>query len=233
MPLLERALTELKESLCKEIDVGGLFARSGVAHKWKAPWRSLLLRETVAWRIQDLLEQSNTLHAQKAVLGARILLRSAFETLAVLIYLNQSMRNVVAGTADFHEFSEKTTKLFLGSRDKSTSHESINILTVLRKADKRYPGLEEWYAALSESAHPNHEGMVLGYSKDDPKNFITRFENRWDDNYGKGHPDAIKACLGVFEHEYNDEWAVAFEALEQWIEASDEHLESTKPHPVQ
>lgn len=233
MKELDRALTELKNSLCKEIDVGGLFARSAVAHKWKAPWRALLLREAVAWRVQDLLEQSNTLHAQKAILGARILLRSAFETLSVLIYLNQSIRSVLSGSENFHEFSERTTKLLLGSRDKSTSYESINILTVLRKANKRYPGLEEWYGALSESAHPNHEGMVLGYCKNDSKNFVTHFENRWNDSYGSSHSNAIIACLGVFEHEYNDEWTDAIEALEKWIEEHDEHLEATKPKTIE
>ena len=229
MEQIGQALAVLKESLCKEIDVGGLFSRNAVVHKWKAPWRSLFLREAVAWRIQDLLEQSNQLHTISGVLGARILLRSAFETLAVLIYLNQGMRNVVSGTLDFHDFSEATTKLLLGSRDKSTSYESINILTVLRKANKRYPRLEEWYATLSESAHPNHEGMIFGYSKDDRKNFITTFQNRWESTYGGSHPDSIMACLEVFIHEYNDEWPAAFEALEQWIEANAGDLEATKP----
>ncbi len=161
---IDRALAALKSSLCREVDVGGLFARSRVVHKWKAPWRALLLRESVAWRLQDLLEQSRLLSKSSGVLGARILLRSAFETLAVLVYLNMAMRGVVAGTLNFHAFSDKTTRLLLGSRDKTTSVESINIMSVLQSADKRYPGLETWYAALSESAHPNYEGMVLGYS---------------------------------------------------------------------
>jgi len=223
------ALGNLKLSLCKEIDVGGLIARSEIAHKWKSPWRALLLREAVAWRIQDLLEQSYKLHELNAVLGARILLRSAFETLAILIYLNQSMRNVVAENSNFHEFSERTTKLLLGSRDKSTSYDSVNILTVLHKADQRYPGLEEWYGALSESAHPNHEGMILGYSKNDTPNFTTHFENRWADGYGLRHPNAIVSCLKIFEHEYNDEWTDAFEELERWIELNDDKLEASKP----
>ena len=94
---LTAALEILKKSLCHEIEVGGLFARNPTAHKWKAPWRALLLRESVAWRLQELLEQSLSLSRQGALLGARILLSSAFETLAVLIYLNGSIRNVVAG----------------------------------------------------------------------------------------------------------------------------------------
>jgi PAS domain-containing protein len=226
---LASVLQALKSSLCQEIDVGGLFARSSVAHKWKAPWRALLLRESVAWRLQDLLEQSLVLSRQGGVLGARILLRSAFETLAVLIYLNRSIRSVVAGNLDFHVFTEKTSRLLLGSRDKSTSHEQISILTVLDGADKRYPGLSDWYAALSESAHPNYEGMLLGYSTADQENYVTHFKNRWSDLYGKTHEDAIGACLKVFVGEYNDESTDALQSLEKWLELHDSKLEATKP----
>lgn len=225
---LKSALNELKQSLCKEIDVGGLYARSAVAHKWKAPWRSLTLRETVAWRLQDLLEQSNALHASSNILGARILLRSAYETLAVLIYANQAMRNVVAGSKDFHEFSATTEKLLLGSRDKSTPYESINILTILKSAEKRYAGLNARYDALSESAHPNHEGMLRGYADHDRASFSTSFANKWKSRFGDDHTEAIFGCLEVFVHEYNDEWAEAFEELETWIDLNDAILETTK-----
>lgn len=129
-------LLSFKSALCLQVDVGGLFARSATAYKWKAPWRALLLREAVAWRLQDLLEQSLSLSRAGHILGARILLRSAFETLAMLIYLNRSMRSVVAGNLEFHTFSEQTTRLLLGSRDKTTTKESISILTVLNGANK-------------------------------------------------------------------------------------------------
>jgi lipid A disaccharide synthetase len=61
--------------------------------------------------------------------------------------------------------SGKTLVLLLGSRDGSTEHQSINIVTILQKCDRRYPGIEKLYAILSESAHPNFEGMAAGYSK--------------------------------------------------------------------
>ena len=187
-----------------------------------------MLRESVAWRLQDLLEQSLQLSRTGGLLGARILLRSAFETLAVLIYLNKSMRSVVAGNLNFHAFSEKTSRLLLGSRDKTTSHEQISILTVLDSADKRYPGLSDWYAALSESAHPNYEGMLMGYSTADHKNHITTFKNQWNHLYGKTHADALAVCLQVFLGEYNEESADALEALETWVELHDNELEATK-----
>ena len=82
MRKIDERLAAWKASLCETVDIGGLFSRNGVAHKWKAPFRSLTLRETVAWRTQDLLEQSLLLHDSNHLLGARILLRSAFETVA-------------------------------------------------------------------------------------------------------------------------------------------------------
>lgn len=221
-------LANWKASLCQEIDVGSLFTRSNIVHKWKAPWRGLLLRESVAWRTQDLLEQSYALYLASQLLGARILLRSAFETVAVLIHLNQATRQVVAGTQDFHEFSERTTKLLLGSRDKSTPHESVNILTVLNKAGKRYPALEQCYAALSESAHPNFDGMLSGYSESDWKSHLTKFQNRWRILYGNNHLEDMSVCMAIFDAEYNHEWPDAFEALESWIEQNDAILEATK-----
>ncbi|OWQ46605.1 hypothetical protein CDL60_14185 [Roseateles noduli] len=82
-----RILEHLRASLCQSIEVGVMGARNQQAHKWKALWRALLLRETVAWRWIDLLSQSFELHSSGSVLGARILLRATYETLAVLIYV--------------------------------------------------------------------------------------------------------------------------------------------------
>lgn len=229
MPDIEEALLAWQSTLCQEIDVRSLMARSPSAHKWKAPWRVLLLREAVAWRLVDLLQQSVQLHKAKHVLGARILVRSAFETLGMLIYSNQDIRRVVANELDFHEFSKRTSQLLLGSRDKTTKLMSINILTVLQRADQRFPGLLGWYEALCESAHPNYEGMLAGYSVSNSTEFITTFENRWDAMYGPSHLGSIKACAVVFDEEYNHEWPDAFDELEKWIEANDEMLELSKP----
>jgi hypothetical protein len=221
-------LNSLKDSLCQQIDRGELFVRNPVAHKWKAPWRALVLRESVAWRLHDLLEQSLLLSRQEHLLGARILLRSAFETLAVLIYLNRSVRAVIAGTLDFQEFSEKTSKIILGSRNKTTNYEQVSILTVLQSADKRYPGLYKSYEALSESAHPNCDGMLLGYSTSDRNNHVTRFENKWLERYGPSHEDGIMVCLSIFADEYDNESVNALEALEKWLEVNDPQLKVTK-----
>ena len=230
MTQIDATLAALKATLCQEIDATAVRASNPVAHKWKAPWRCRILREAVAWRLHDLLVQSHRLACGDDLLGARILLRSAFETLAMLIYANRSMRNVVNGNVEFHAFSERTSQLLLGSRDKTTSHESVGVLSMLQSADKRYPGMMTWYEALCETAHPNFEGLLHAYADTDEDNKVTRFENRWSRIYSASHADALKALLIVFEGEYNDEWPDAFKALEEWVERNDALLEATRPN---
>ena len=216
------------DSLFPKIQQSGLYARNPTAHKWKAPFRSLMLRETVFWRLHDLLTQSLLLHQQGHGLGARILLRSAFESLATLIYLNQLMQRVIDGDLNFHTFSEKTTVLLLGSRNNEQGPKSINIITVLDKCEAQYPGLKEIYADLSESAHPSFEGLCRGYSKSNHDEYETVFSNRWMELYGKRHLDLMELCMSTFHNEYDKQWLILIEKLENWTEANDEMLESTK-----
>lgn len=229
MDSIDKTLEEWRKSLCESVDVGGLLTRNPTAHKWKAPFRSLSLRESASWRLQDLLYQSKLLSDLDQLLGARILLRSAFETLAVLIHLNQLMRNVVSGEMDFHAFSDKTTILLLGSRDGSTDYKSLNIVTILQKCDRKYPGIFEIYEGLCESAHPNYEGLSGGYSQIDHDNHITRYSNRWAALFAASQSHGIALCIETFYHEYNDEWIEAMTNLEKWIVENDENLEKSKP----
>lgn len=226
---VEINLANWQSSLMANIPLGGLFSRNETAYKWKAPFRCWMLHESVLWRLHDLLTQSVALHQQDHGLGARILLRSGFETLATLIYLNQLMGQVLDRTLNFHDFDEKTRRLTVGSKNKSTKIESINIMTILGKCEKRYPGIEKIYANLSESAHPSYEGLCVGYSKIDHDEYDTIFSNRWMELYGNNHLGMVELCMETFESEYNDVWSDLVTKLEEWIEANDDELEATRP----
>jgi hypothetical protein len=228
METVEQNLARWQASLMACIPVGGLLSRCPVAYKWKAPFRCWLLREAAFWRATDLLTQSYALHRQGHSLGARILLRSGFETLASLIYLNQLIQQVLDNELDFHSFGQKTSVLLTGSRDGSTNHRSLNIVTILQKCDKRYPSLAKLYGSLSESAHPNYEGMVLGYSKVDRDAYETLFSNRWMQLYGGSHLGLMSLCMETFHHEYDEVWADLIGKLEGWIVENDDSLEKTK-----
>lgn len=225
---VEQALARFKASLLPSFDIGGLFSRNNVAHKWKATFRSCLLREAVFWRLEDLLQQSYALHKMGHTLGARILLRSALETLATLIYLNQLTARVLDGMLEFHKFSDKTVQLLLGCRNEMTDHKAMHIQSVLENCEKRYDFIKTFYADLSECAHPNHEGLIMGYSKPDRENFIEHFSNRWAAMYSKTHETGMKVVMDMFEHEYNNVWTKQFSALEEWLVKNDAALEATK-----
>jgi len=102
--------------------------------------------------------------------------------------------------------------------------ESINIITVLHKFDKRYPGIFDIYKDLSESLHPNFEGMSMGFSEIDDEKYTTHFKNRWKELYSNDLEHLALTCILTFELEYNDVWPKLYKALEQWFEENDEHL---------
>jgi hypothetical protein len=233
MNAIEQNLDNWKASLVPSIPIAGLLSRNPVAYKWKAPFRCWMLREALFWRVHDLMTQSYALHQLRHALGARILLRSGFESLATLIYLNQLTRNVLDGKLPFHDFAEKTSTLLLGSRNDTTGLKSINIVTVLEKCDKRYSGLMKLYADLSESAHPSYEGLCKGYCKINHSEYETTFSNRWAELYGARHLGSMELCMKIFHHKYNDVWADLIEKLESWIEANDTALEGSKDNPLQ
>lgn len=232
MDTVEQNLANWQASLMKSIPVGGLLSRNSVAYKWKAPFRCWVLREAAFWRVTDLLTQSHALHQQGHGLGARILLRSGFETLATLIYLNLKMQAVMDGKLNFHKFGQVTTQLVGGRKNDTEGPVAINIVTMLDHGDKRYPGLRGIYDSLSESAHPNFEGMVWGYSKVNHDEYETNFSNRWMALYGERHLNSLDLCMFTFHHEYNDVWVDLMNRLEGWIVANDARLEATKDDPL-
>lgn len=229
MEYITKILDEWEPVLKKEVNLGGLFTRDPVAHKWKVTYRVVVLRELVFWRSIDLLRQMVLLAENNHILGARILLRSSLETIAVLVYLNVKMQDVVEGKIPFHEFCEKVLKLMLGSKDKSTSISSINVVTIVTKhCERKYPGIAKIYADLSESAHPNYEGICNGYSKVDERDYSTHFGNRWSEIYGDNLETSIFPILKILEDEFNDVFVSAFNALEEWLVLNDERLGSEK-----
>jgi hypothetical protein len=231
MNAIEKNLTNWGASQMHSIPVAGLLSRNSTAYSHKAPFRCWVLREAVSWRLHDLLTQSYALHQKDHVLGARILLRSGFETLAALIYLNHNIQQVLDSKLDFQAFSELTTRLVAGSKNASTEHEAVSVLTILEKGDKRYPGMRGLYDSLSESAHPNFAGMVWGYSKVDHSVLETNFSNRWVDLHGGSHLSSIETCMMVFCNEYGEVWTDLLGKLESWIVENSARLDSTKGDP--
>lgn len=230
MDNVAKVLEVWNSSLVRKIELGGLFSRNPIAHKWKATYRSIVLRELTFWRVVDLLNQMVVLSQSGHVLGARILLRSTIETLGILIYLNQKTRAVLDSEISFNSFSDTTSQLMLGSKNNTTKLAAINVThTILEKwCEKKYPGIFAIYADLCESAHPNYEGVCFGYSYVNEEEYETIFENRWAEFYGSKLGELTLEFMKVFEEEYNNIWPAEFEKLEAWLVDNDEKLEAEK-----
>ena len=226
--MIESIINEWKKTRLDKIEVASLYSRNPKVHKWKAPFRSLVIRELLYWRLIDLLEQSLELSKLKFVLGSRILLRSAFETVGVLIFLNSKIKSLVCGNMHYNDFENVTLRLMLGTRREDKEVTPYNIMSIVDGCEKQYPGFSKVYADLSETAHPNYDGMMLGYSKFDQENYITYFKSHWEEMYGEEFNELIMICIKTFEAEYNEIWPDLFVRLEKWFEENDESLEAQR-----
>jgi hypothetical protein len=222
---IEKTLHNFQISLCQQIDLAGLYARSHIAHKWKLTYRLIALREGIGWRITDILYQAHKLGIEDMIIGARILTRAAIETLCLLIYMNNQMNSVVRNKISFNDFEGNTRKMLLGAKNREGSYEPINVNGLVNASDKKYTGLKKIYDEFSETAHPNYEGISIGYSKLDTENHLTEFGNFWKEKFGNGHESAIRMCLEIFENEYNNIWPKEYKNLEAWLVEKDNKLE--------
>lgn len=220
------AVGRWESTLCKEVDLASLYARNPEAHKWKSLHRIYVLRELVAWRLVDLLKQAALLAQQEMYIGSRILLRASIETLALLIYSSQKMDAVVDTGQGFQELSDATSKLLLGSRNEMTKHQSINILTIIEKADKKYNGIMKMYGDLSETTHPNWQGMSVTYSKLNVESYKTKFCNNSQELFVGEQKPIMNYIMAIFESEYNQVWPASFNAFESWVGLNSKNLES-------
>lgn len=221
-------LKRLESSRCLNIKLGDLVSRNKIAYKWKALYRNWLIRECVFWRTHDLLSQAQILYENSHILGSRILIRSAIETISSLTYLNLKSELVLSEELNFHEYDIVTRKLLIGTRNNTPKYDSISILTLLKQSDKKYPGILKAFKTLSESAHPNYEGLCFGYCSVDYDNYEENFSNKWQYMWGSKHIPLMKLTMYVLEIEYNERWPELIKRLEQWVETNDTFLEKTK-----
>ena len=224
---LDQNIEAYERHACKEIDHASLSRRNPKAHKWKVTFRTIVLRELVYWRTVDLLKQIIMLEKAKLYIGSRIITRSAIETLVILIYCVQKMQNIVSTGQAFNDFNRNTERLLLGMRDSDSDFKSINILTVLDVASDKYPKLKELYNLLSETAHPNFDGLCSAYSEgsEEKRNFV--FTNQATLKFKDSQLSIIHSLLEIVDREYNQDWPTAFENFEKWLEINSDNLSAT------
>lgn len=161
---LKEEIEQLKSSLPKRIDP------AFISHISKIPHKVLDLKTALLYRIYDLANDSFELFSKKRFLSGTIVARSLIETVTVLYYLCSKIDKTIKDK-DTKYFDEKIMKLILGSRNKITELESINILTIIKSVDKelKVDGKEGallfCYELMCEYAHPNWKGTAGLYGK--------------------------------------------------------------------
>jgi hypothetical protein len=136
--------------------------------------------------------------------------------------MNDKMDSLPSGRIKFNEFEECTTRLLVGSRVNKDLPKSVNVQTMIEKANDRHPGILSIFEELCETAHPSYVGLADGYSKIDHENYETIFRNFWIEKFGNQHEIALLHCLRIFEDEV---WVRHFEALAKWLVDNDQQLE--------
>ena len=181
-------LDRWRASLSHEISLAALQSRCPIAYKWKALFRCLLVREALLRRMLALGDGVVLLTGHNQPVGARILLRGAVEATALLEYTVQRMDALVKGHIEWERFDELTTRSIVGRRDFGDI-EVIHILTAVENADKTYPGLKEIHDRLSETVHPNYDGVVGSFVRLDHEEHVAHFGDFAGDCHAK--PSAI------------------------------------------
>jgi hypothetical protein len=222
-------LDRWRASLSHEIPVAALLARCPIAYKWKAPFRCVVVREALLRRILALGESIVVLTNQKHHVGARILLRGAVEATALLEYIVQRMDALIKGSIEWEKFDELTMRLIVGRRDFGDV-EAVQILNAVRDAEKTYPGLKEIHDRLSETVHPNYDGVVGSFVKMDHEEHVAHLGDFAEERFGRVLVPYAGYTLTAFQDSYNNRWVVAIERLEQWLRDNDDRLEKLQSH---
>lgn len=223
---LRGRLDTWERELRRDVSAESLLARCPVAHKWKVTFLIVLSREASLWRMSDLGRALVRLVDSHDALAARIILRSACETAALLAYLNKKIESLIEGRLSFDDFNTVVRKIALGGKNEGDYFQPVNVMTAIQQFSKEHPLIQEIYDRLSEDAHPNASGLLYAYSDTNPELLETTFHRKIASADATSSHTATSADLIFlsYEQEYNSVWPARFERLEQWLRENDASL---------
>jgi hypothetical protein len=120
------------------------------------------------WRLHALAAAAAQSIERAENLAAIVLARSAFETAAVIHYVQESVEAVRRKGADVEAEDEKLLRVYIGRKDKlwkpdiKREHEAVSVLTCVQRLGKRLgtQSVGMFYECASEYCHPNWFGTI-------------------------------------------------------------------------
>ena len=149
---------ELRQSLVTSI------IPADISPTAKIPFKLRMFRELALHRVSDLSDAACLHYNAGSTIPAFVLTRAAFETMAILHYVNKKVEDAISeGSVDV--LGTTAMKVLFGTKDKFTDIEAVNVLTVIGHLEKDYSGFQEMYEFMCEFAHPNFSGMMPAYAR--------------------------------------------------------------------
>lgn len=170
----------------------------------KIPFKLHSFIEIMNLRMLDFCESTEILLETNHVIPALSTLRAVFENVAVSNRILIAVKNSVQSKGLQENFNNLISKINFGTRY-SDEIPAINILTQIEKLNKQYPGIQDFYDALSELVHPNWDGVQGNYSelneiqnKTEIKKIITKSHEliKWIDT-------CFDLCLSIYLEIHN------------------------------
>ena len=171
------SLVLLKSRLPRQVDGFALSQKS------KLPWKVLLYRESLIWRMVELGGCAFESLANDKLVSGIVVTRAAVEVSAALWFLCAKVEAVVDSKA-VGDVDDYLMKLSMGiatgwPEDSSPSAVAmprpVKVGKLLEQTEKGIEGFSHQYGVLSEYAHPNWAGTVLLYSNTNKQTAITDF----------------------------------------------------------
>lgn len=172
-----------------------------VSTKAKIPFKALLLRELLLYRIAEVSNAACELFHDHRLIGATILTRACLEAVAWLFVVDRRIQKCLDAKA-LGTFPDFIDRVVLGSRQPDAEHQAYNVLNAINELDEAIPGFRHAYDTCSEFAHPNADGLIGSYGRFDPKTFLFNLDPKKYQVPVDGIVPFLAAGLELFLHVY-------------------------------
>lgn len=149
---------QLRQRLVRQI------VPADISPRVKVPYKFTALRELLLHRVSDLSDAACVHYNKGSNIPAFVLTRAALETAAVIYHFNKTLESSLGNTTP-EDLDKMVMQSLFGTKDKTTEYAAVNILTAVGHVEKTYPGVQEMFLALCEFAHPNCDGVMMGYQR--------------------------------------------------------------------